>query len=814
MPQKNIDDIYPLSPMQHLMLTHTLAATDSHVLVNQFRYRIHGELDVKRFHDAWQQLLARHEILRAGFVWEGVQQPVQVIRNKVTVPFEYEDLSVLADAERERALATHYEGERRQLFDLRRAPLMRLTLLRTGADDWLLIWTRHHLILDRWCVDILFEELFACYAQRGAALPPPGRYRDYIAWLKNQDRAAAERYWVSVGRGLRRPQLLFWRAERRDGDARDGQPSLSRRLPAAATAALAAIARSQRTTFAVVIQAALAIALAKLANSSETCFGLTVSGRPPGVRNIERTMGSFINNVPVFFTLDQDVDFGAWLRDLHAAASARQPYEYLSLADVQRASGVPLDTPLFDVLLVLHAPGTETRRSDDLVIEQIASPSDNAFPLSLFIAESHGALQISAVYDTAVVGAALAEACVDLLERVFAVLVEVGDATLATLLAKLEAEPVLRHARTLLTPPSAAQPEIAVPAAADLSDLATRLCEIWRAALGLERIGIDDDFFALGGSSVQAALVFGEMETVIGRSLPLSILFEAGSIRKLLRLLEQPELPSSVLVAIQPRGSRPPLFVVPGVGGNVVSLEALARALGPGQPFFGLQSKGLDGQGQALTRIESIADEFIAAMPDLDGRPFALLGICWGAAAAFEMAHRLDKAGRAPQLLILMDPFFARPAAHTVSSAPTGLGIRVRFVLGRIRLYMAELRRLDGPGRRAWLAGKIALAREKIRHRDPFYGARTELRLNIVTASNLAATRNYQPRPYARRIVVLHTARDAAEEAGGAPIMRDPAVLGSDVEILAAPGHDSGDAISSENAPALARRLAQLLDSV
>jgi hypothetical protein len=92
MKPKNVDDIYPLTPMQQIMLTHALAAPDSPVLSTQFCYRIRGPLDVDAFRESWNEVVRRHPALRTAFIWEGLEQPLQAVRSKVTVPFEVRDL--------------------------------------------------------------------------------------------------------------------------------------------------------------------------------------------------------------------------------------------------------------------------------------------------------------------------------------------------------------------------------------------------------------------------------------------------------------------------------------------------------------------------------------------------------------------------------------------------------------------------------------------------------------------------------------------------------------------------------------------------
>ena len=132
------------------------------------------------------------------------------------------------------------------------------------------------------------------------------------------------------------------------------------------------------------------------------------------------------------------------------------------------------------------------------------------------------------------------------------------------------------------------------------------LLKIWEDVLGLGSIGLEDDFFELGGHSLLAVRLFADIEKSFGRSLPLATLFQAPTVARLAAKLREEgwAAPWSSLVLIQ-RGTRerPPFFCIPGVGGNILGLYDLARHLGPDQPVYGLQARGLDGQAEPLTRI-------------------------------------------------------------------------------------------------------------------------------------------------------------------------------------------------------------------
>ena len=187
------------------------------------------------------------------------------------------------------------------------------------------------------------------------------------------------------------------------------------------------------------------------------------------------------------------------------------------------------------------------------------------------------------------------------------------------------------------------------------------LLRVWRQVLGRQDVGPDDDFFALGGTSLVAVRLAAEVERRIGVRLPLSMLFTAPTVRAMARSLSTegwtPDW--SCLVPIHAAGSLPPVFCVHGWGNEVLGMAALARELGEDQPFYGLQAKGLDGRSEPLGRVEDMAAVYVQEVRSMEPvGPYYLLGYSMGGAVAFEMAQELQKAGCRVAFLGIIDAGF------------------------------------------------------------------------------------------------------------------------------------------------------------
>jgi amino acid adenylation domain-containing protein/FkbM family methyltransferase len=188
-------------------------------------------------------------------------------------------------------------------------------------------------------------------------------------------------------------------------------------------------------------------------------------------------------------------------------------------------------------------------------------------------------------------------------------------------------------------------------------EIEAALASVWSDVLRVERIGRHDNFFEIGGHSLLAVRLLAKTNRRFRQTLPLAALFTAPNIAALAKLISSEEAPSfDILVPIQTNGAAPPVFAVPGVGGNVLSLRPLSKALGANQPFFGLQAVGLDGKRPPLDSVEQTAQANIAALKTIQpGGPYSLIGHSYGGVVAYEMARILLEQGEGISSLILLD---------------------------------------------------------------------------------------------------------------------------------------------------------------
>ncbi|WP_420226763.1 amino acid adenylation domain-containing protein [Pigmentiphaga litoralis] len=341
----NVQDIYPVSPLQSGLIFHSVLSPADTAYINQIRIDL-MHLDVPRFVRAWTLLVQRHDVLRTGFLDADLE--LQWVARSVDVPIRIIDFCARPHAEMDvDGLAA---SELRTGFDYLNPPLMRLVLAKVAEHRHHLIWTRHHLLLDGWSTARLFSELSKVY-DGAIDLGPSGRYRDFIEWLAAKDWHAARLYWQTVVSKMQEPTRLVWAPQTRPAGRKSAK--IRTLLSPEECGTLREFARAGHFTLSTLVQGAWALLLRRMVGADTVTFGVTTSGRPCDLDGAEHTLGLFISTMPVVVQVEPGMVVGEWLRHLQAQNIASREHEHVSLADMQ----VWADTKgqsLFDSLLVFE----------------------------------------------------------------------------------------------------------------------------------------------------------------------------------------------------------------------------------------------------------------------------------------------------------------------------------------------------------------------------------------------------------------------------------------------------------------------------
>ncbi|UXY55510.1 non-ribosomal peptide synthetase [Pseudomonas tohonis] len=385
---EQLQDIYPLSPMQQGMLFHSLYQGARAEYINQLRVDADG-LQPQRFRAAWQQAMDRHDVLRSAFLWQAdMERPLQLVQRQVEVPFEVLDWrgrDGLDQALDDLAAAEHARG-----FDLGVAPLLRIKLVLLAEGRCHLVLTHHHILVDGWSLSLLLGEVLQQYA--GQALPSrAGRYADYIAWLQQRDAQAGERFWRPLLASLEEPTRLA-RANPMPL-AGSGHGDHRVQFDRAASQRLQNAARQAKVTLNTLVQAAWLLLLQRYTGQTTVAFGATVAGRPAELEGIEEQVGLFINTLPVIAAPAPQQRVAQWLEQVQSLNLALREHEHTPLYDIQRWAGQGGES-LFDTLVVFEnypmSAALQQGAPQGLRFGEVANHERTHYPLTLSVSLDDG----------------------------------------------------------------------------------------------------------------------------------------------------------------------------------------------------------------------------------------------------------------------------------------------------------------------------------------------------------------------------------------------------------------------------------------
>ncbi len=471
-------DVLPLTPLQRGLLFHA-GTGDLDPYTLQVTADLVGPLDPAALRAAAAALTARHPALRASFRLREDGDPVQVVAERVEVPWRE------ADATDETELADLAAAERLRPFDLARPPALRFVLARTGPDRHRLIWTVHHIAVDGWSMPVLAGELLALL--RGDDLPPAAPHRRYLEWLAARDRDAAAAAFRDALGDDPEPTLLV----PPDAGRRPVLPeSLRRDLPADLTARLTGWARSRGLTLNTVVQGCFAILLSRLTGRSDVTFGVVSAGRPAELPDVETAVGMFLTTIPLRVAVPPDVPVATLLRDVQDRQRTLAPHEHLGLAAIHRAVRARGD--LFDTAVLFeNFPMGSLDGDADLRVENPQVNDARHYPLSLAVLPGER-LGLRLDHAPDLIDRRAAERICGSLERLLA---DVADADDATETARV-GEPGTAPRRPVVTAPPVPHEPGDAAVEGVLRDLFARILGVAAAA--------DTDFFHAGGDSIRA----------------------------------------------------------------------------------------------------------------------------------------------------------------------------------------------------------------------------------------------------------------------------------------------------------------------
>ncbi|MBR8664605.1 bacitracin non-ribosomal peptide synthetase BacC [Bacillus paralicheniformis] len=401
-----IEKIYPLANMQRGMLFHALEDKESQAYFEQMAIDMKGLIDERLFAETFNDIMERHEILRASIEYEITDEPRNVIIKDRKINLDYHDLRKQSPAEREQVIQTYRKADREKGFCLNSEPLIRAALMRTEDDSYTFIWTNHHILLDGWSRGIIMGELFQMYHMKEGGqkhrLEEARPYSDYIGWLEQQDKEAPKAYWRNYLSGFTEKSPISVLASS-SGHAKYKRKEAVIEFPQQLTGRITELASRNNVTLHTVLQCIWGMLLARYNQTDDVVFGTVISGRDAQVAGIEKMVGLFINTVPTRIRLEKSQSFKELIKSVQEQALEGRTYHDMNLSEVQSLS--ELKRELLDHILIFEnyavdqsAFETSGKRGAGFIFEEIHAEEQTNYGFNI-VAVPGERLVIKLTYD-------------------------------------------------------------------------------------------------------------------------------------------------------------------------------------------------------------------------------------------------------------------------------------------------------------------------------------------------------------------------------------------------------------------------------
>ena len=704
-----IDAILPIEPaprgksiplsiaQQHLWSLMQLEPNTAAYTMYQV-YRLQGRLNLDAFERSLNEIVCRHETLRTVYqLLDG--EPRQVIQSPETFKLSSTDISSMDTAEQEDYIKRYATAEIHRPFDLARGPLLSVELLRLSADTHTFLLIMHHSISDGWSFRVFLDEFQTLYSSycdgREPMLPTvPVQYADFAIWqqqwLESELYQRQRRYWQQqLAEAIAAPELPLDNPRPSAPTSRGGYVSLA--FPAELTAQIKARSAQEQATLFTTLLAAFTGVL-HLYSKQETfiiCSPVACRNQP----ELQQAIGYFNNTVLMNIDLSNDPTIQTLigrLKQVVQQAFENQEFPFKQVAELPGMARIPLSRAMF----VLQDAPEQWFALPGLQIEPMDIEANAVqYDLALTLQESDGQLTGYVGYKTELFEEATIAALIEHFQQILEIFVAAPEKNLSSLprsrvlcaRSAPHSEPVFDlQQRSAYTAPR--------------TPLERQLTDIWESVLERSPIGVQDNFFELGGHSLLALRLFTRIEQEVGMNLPLATLFKGTTIESLATIIEQPSDSSdwATLVEIQPKGSKTPFFCIHGITGDILWFRELGQCLASSdQPFYGLQSRGLDGAATPFEDIESMAAFYIEEIRRVQPRgPYSFGGASLGGTIALEMAQQLTAQGEVVKALVMFDH-----APELAGEPEAGLRGQLQKNLATCQQLSLLVRRVYGVGR-------------------------------------------------------------------------------------------------------------------
>ena len=393
-----ISDIYLLTPIQKGFSYHHFHDSESYI--TQVYFDIIGEFSKEKFNQSWEYLIQKHATLRTAFFMDALEQPVQCVYSKTSLPIEELDFSKISNENLDKKFNDFLLKDRSKGFSLSEDPLFRISLVHLDNDRIRMVFTNHHIILDGWSVAILQKEFLLCYMslEEKSILPDLSidNFGDYVRALNKKGNIEGSEYWEKYLSRINKPSHIPFINNETNRNLVFG----NKKIDFTSDLDVDSYVRKHRITKNTLVQGIWSFLLSKYLGQDTVAFGNVISGR--GISdNSDRKVGIYINTIPLCTTIDREIKMVDWLQELqNEHTKGREEYGHLSLSEIESKS--VLKRGLFDTIMtVMNYPKTEVNSNlnSKLKIENSEGLEFTNYVISIKVFPLDNQLKFQLVYN-------------------------------------------------------------------------------------------------------------------------------------------------------------------------------------------------------------------------------------------------------------------------------------------------------------------------------------------------------------------------------------------------------------------------------
>ncbi len=751
-------------------------------------WQCRGELNVDLLALAFSQAVQRHEMLRTTFAMVDGKLS-QIIGNPYSVTLPVKDLQHLPEAEKSPEAGVLIREHAAYRMDLLHGPLLVIKLLKFAPQHHLLLVTMHHIICDGISLGVLLRDIAVFYealVERKEPILPvlPIQFADFAVWQeewrKSEAAEASLDFWhKALGSDFSHIELPHdaspegTRDSRTDSESGDIETLL---ISPELTALAHKFCKEQNVTLNILLFSIFCALLHRVTGQRDIVIGSPCANRN---EDTEELIGLLMNIQVLRVQLEPHESFRSLLTKvqdwtLGAYENQELPFEELIYDSHFSHNNTSFEIPIF---FLYQKSFMVTQRVAGLEIVPLRSMSPGAVFEWMFAivdrVEEGPRLQLEynpnyfrsatiqrylksfvALLDSAVQKPAIElEKMAPADDFLPATLPDISNRTPSRRNARL-------HGAKQFVDSAQIMEKLDEQLATTNDPIEIQLLELWRSMLAVEDIAVDTNVFSLGVSSLAILRLVTRMNSLYSMGFGLASLISAPTIKLVAELVRRRYAPNTAtsLVPIQPVGTRSPLYIVHGAGGNVVNFYGLTTRIGADQPVYGVQAQALEANQPALLRMEDMAAHYLREIRRIQPKgPYHFLGYSFGGIVVLEMAHQLHKAGEEVGLLGMLD---TRAKDYTPELPKKGDSETVQKQ-GRISGFFRS-NRGHGSGK-AWAEFFLKdLDERRVRYITTIAAklfSTLPASLKNTHEINAVAARNYRPKPFPGKLTLFRASK-------------------------------------------------------